>query len=107
MAARPTLAGSARNKAIDVFPLSITQAFRIAMNPLCFSMPDTVSAMLQITNALARITEKRTAAAADIKLAKSFSKGEGQKQETKARCICRENKERIVDIGQEERLVMV
>jgi len=29
-------------------------------------MPDTVSAMLQITSALARITENRTAAAADI-----------------------------------------
>ena len=67
MAASPTLAGSARNKAIDVFPLSITQAFRIAMYPPCPSMPDSVSAMLQITSALARVTEKRTAAAADIK----------------------------------------
>lgn len=30
-------------------------------------MPDRISAILQITSALARITEKRTAAAADMK----------------------------------------
>ena len=35
-----------------------------------------------------------------------FSKCEGQKEEAKARCICWENEERVVDIGEEKRLEM-
>ncbi|KAJ1438911.1 NDMA-dependent alcohol dehydrogenase [Sesbania bispinosa] len=66
MAAKATFTGSARNKAIDVLPFIKIQALRIAMYPPCPSIPDRASAILHMTSALARITEKRTAPDADM-----------------------------------------
>lgn len=57
MPANATFTGNDNPKAIEVLPLSITQAFNNDITPPLDSIPDKINARLHIINALAITTE--------------------------------------------------